>query len=144
MKLTKTSVIGMVAAILALAICMTAPRAKFAIADLAGTKWFNNEYPPSSGWDRAEITTDGIMKMYSSVVSGNPWTEKYTITESWHDRNGDLWFKNTWDEAGTGGKYFVLNKISKSGAVWEFCVSGSGYPAELSPLEGDYTIYYRE
>ena len=144
MKLTKTSVIGMAVAILALATCMSTPRAKFSIEELSGTKWFNNEYPPSSGWDRAEITTDGIMKMHSSVISGTAWTEKYTITESWHSKNGDLWFKNTWEEADTGEKYFVLSKISKSGTVWEFCSSGSGYPAELSPLEGDYTIYYRQ
>lgn len=125
--------------------CVSTPKTKFAIEDLAGTTWFNEEYAPSSGSDKATITADGMMKFYSSMIAAEPpWIEKYTITESWYDNKGDLWFKNIWEEMDTGDKFYVLSRISKSGTVWEGCWRGSDYPTELSPIEGTYFIYFRQ
>ena len=131
--------------ILMLVTCASSPKTRFSIDEVAGTKWFNEEYPPSSGTDLAEITTDGMMKFYSSLLTNEPpWIGKFTIIENWYDEKGDLWFKSTWENKDVGPIAYFLCKISKSGTVWESCWSASGYPSELSPIEGEYSIYYRK
>lgn len=85
------------------------------------------------------------MNFYSLTIPDEPpYRNKYTIAESWYDKKGDLWFKSAWVDPDTGEKWYLLAKINKSGTVWEGCWRGSGYPTELSALEGTYFIYNRQ
>lgn len=85
-----------------------------------------------------------MLKFYGSLFPNEqPYIGEFTITESWYDDEGDLWFKNTWGNKDLGGIEYFLNKISKSGTVWEGCWNGTSYPTEISPIEGECFVYYR-
>ena len=131
--------------ILTLVTCVSFPKTRFTIEELSGTQWVNNEYPESSSSHEAQITTDGKVRFYSSFFPNEQgWIGKLTITESWYDKKGDLWFKGTWKMEDTTPIDYWLSKISKSGTVWETCSSGAGYPVELNPVEYNNFIYYRQ
>jgi hypothetical protein len=143
MNITGPRALFLAAGVVALAACVSTPKERFAIEEIAGTTWINTEYKACCG--RAEITTAGMMNFYSLTMPDEPpYRNQYTITENWCDKKGDLWFKSAWVDPDTGEKWYLLSKINKSGTVWEGCWRGSGYPTELSVLEGTLFIYYRQ
>ncbi len=118
---------------------------KVTIDVIYGT-WVNSEYNETGKDAKWIINPDGTYKAYRSEKDTDPaWTGNYTVTDSWHDRKGNLWIKRTFDtvflEDWIG---YELSKYSNSGKVWEAVWQSSGYPTEISPLGGTYAIRYRQ
>jgi hypothetical protein len=75
---------------------------------------------------------------------------EFTIAETWIDEKGDLWLKDIaerkWASSAdySGPDFFELNRISKSGTVWEITARQGAYPTVMWFEGGSYSIRYRE
>jgi hypothetical protein len=88
---------------------------------------------------------DGTCELYKKDTDTEPaWIWKYTVTDSWHDRKGNLWVKSTFVTEETGFSGYILSKYSKDGTAWENVWSAADYPAEMSPIAGTHSILYRQ
>ncbi len=117
---------------------------KVTIDVIYGT-WVNSDYNEKGQF--AKLITDpaGTYEWYSKDTDTEPaWNSKYTVTDSWHDRKGNLWVKNTFVTDEIGFSAYVLSKYSKDGTTWENVWSAGDYPAEMSPIAGTHSILYRE
>jgi hypothetical protein len=76
----------------------------------------------------------------------------YEVTEKWVDAEGNVWYKEF--VTSTFGLYKSdksqeLDRIDKSGRIWEFVFTEIGqydaknYPKEINPKENNYRIYER-
>ena len=109
--------------------------------------WINEDYPGGVYYQQKIINySDGMWEEYDFITDDEEYVHygKYTMDDMWVDSNGDIWFKAQWECLLHGSKYFLLGKISNSGTVWEYVYQVSRYPTEISPIEGHYTIRYRQ
>ena len=117
---------------------------------LYGT-WINEEYE-GGGNAKLIIHADGTQKWYLDIEdTREQWTEKCSITETWNDTDGTIWYKIKVSEAGSGAivqdyeSYYTM-KISHSGKVLEFSWSSTNFPPVVEPdnLRYNYAIFYRQ
>jgi beta-lactamase regulating signal transducer with metallopeptidase domain len=106
--------------------------------------WVNTDYNLKGQFAKTIINSDGTIKRFNTETDTEPICHgKYAVKNSWHDRKGNTWIK--FDYNTTGGMAFhVLSKYSNSGTVWEWVDSEIDYPTEMSPIAGNYSIYYRK
>ena len=113
------------------------------IDDIYGT-WVNadyNEKAPRAKWIRHN---DGTLELYNKVNDNETsYTGKETMTGSWYDEEGNLWTQSI-TFFNDGSMSYLLSKYSDSGNVWELVWSEAKYPDEMSPIGGNYSIYYRQ
>ena len=104
--------------------------------DFAGVVDFMQKYVhyPDGRWETYNLITGDQRGCYG----------KHTIDVKWVDSNGDVWFKASTECLLHKEKFFVLGKISNSGTVLEQVSQRSKYPTEISPIEGLYSIHYRQ
>ena len=106
--------------------------------------WINSDYNDKGQPAKVIVNLDGTMKFFPAETDTIPWCQgTYTVTNHWHDRRGNLWIKYSYNPTGYGTKYF-LSKYSDSGKVWELVWMEARYPDEMSPIGGNYGIYYRQ
>jgi hypothetical protein len=114
--------------------------------------WVNAEYEGKTPFLSAKFVnfSDGRELDYAKITDQEPYGEgKNTIEETWIDAEGNHWYKvrGTWDYypyKGATSKGYGLIRINASGTVWEGVSAEAGYPAELSPIGGNYGIYHRQ
>jgi hypothetical protein len=108
--------------------------------------WVNSEYNETGKEAKWIINPDGTYEAYLSEKDTEPiWTGHFTITDSWHDRKGNLWVKSTFDDDDDADIIVSeLSKYSKDGTIWESVRSEGDYPTELSPIVGTHSILYRQ
>ena len=117
---------------------------KISIEETYGT-WVNSDYNEKGQWAKVINNPDGTYALYNKDTETEPaWTGKYTVTDSWHDRKGNLWVKSTFVTDETGFSGYELSKYSKDGTTWENVWSAGDYPAEMSPIAGTHSILYRQ
>jgi len=122
---------------------------KISIEDTYGT-WVNSDYNEKAQAAKVVGNPDGTDLLYSKETDSEPaWTLESTVTDYWHDEEGNLWVKYTWvDKELEGSGYqssgYTLSKYSNSGTVCENVWSYIDYPDEMSPIGGNYEIYYRQ
>jgi hypothetical protein len=124
---------------------------KISIEDIYGT-WVNSDYNENAYMGKAIEHPDGTYELFNKVTDTEPaWTRKEIITDSWYDKEGNLWISYTFEEiylytvvdlpdfSGYG-----LYKFSDSGKVRENVWAQADYPDEMSPIGGNYSIHYRQ
>ena len=116
--------------------------ARITAQDTYGT-WSNSDYNVKAPYAKIIVNPDGSIKRFQTVTDTEPKCQgTYTVNDNWYDSTGNLWIK--FDYKTTGGRTFhVLSKHSESGTVWEWVSSEIKYPTEMSPIAGNYAIYYR-
>ncbi len=64
---------------------------KITIDDIYGT-WVNLDYNYTGQYAKVVINPDGIMIGYAKETDKEAkWIGQFTITDSWHDNEGNLW-----------------------------------------------------
>jgi hypothetical protein len=127
---------------------------KISIDDIYGT-WVNADYNTKGQMAKVIAHPNGIYDYYLKTTDPEPnWIGEETITGSWYDEEGNLWIKCEmfFEEERSSYKLAVgstpysyeLYKFSDSGKVWEKVSSSQDYPDEMSPIAGNYAIYYRQ
>ena len=113
--------------------------------DTYGT-WINSDYNTETYGRAKEINhPDGTAEWYYRVTDIKPcYTPKYTIKDSWYDKEGNLWIKCTFFTIEENTTSYMIFKFSNSGKVRESVWSGAKYPDEMSPIGGNYRIHYRQ
>jgi len=113
--------------------------------------WVNAKYDGT--WftpAKIELLPDGRELDYLRISDTTPeWEAKSTDEEKWIDAEGNHWFKGygIFHDYGTNQneqKWFVLSKINASRTVLESVTSQADYPEELSPIGGQYSIWYKK
>ena len=115
--------------------------------EIYGT-WTNEKIFPQ----KVVNTADG-WKQYNYIADSVPLIEGTGTPDSkWTDSEGNIYYKG-FDTvtSGTykGNKFQELDKLSKSGTVWESVSTmvrefeASNYPAKIDPKDSSYRIYYR-
>jgi hypothetical protein len=152
MKIAALGCIICVTSLLIFSSCITTQKANLSTEDLKGT-WLNEEYNRIGDPHDAKevVAADGVVELYQKTTDTEfEYTYKISIVESWYDDNGDIWFKSEWLNVGdtadveTTILFYTLDKLSDSGTVWESCYNPARWPTELSPLEGGYSIHFRQ
>ena len=117
---------------------------KITIEDTYGT-WINSDYNEKYGRAKEIHHPDGTSEWYGKITNTEPgYTLKYTITDSWYDKEGNLWITYTWFSIEEGTSGYIIHKFSDSGKVREKVSSSQDYPDEMSPIAGNYSILYRQ
>ena len=81
--------------VLFLAVSLSFGEDKISIDDIYGT-WVNPDYNEKGQYAKIINNPDGTYEWYSKDTDTEPaWTGQHTITDSWHDRKGNLWVKST-------------------------------------------------
>jgi hypothetical protein len=136
--------------VLLLVVSLSFAEDKITIEDTYGT-WVNSDYNFGMADAVIILNPDGTASGYGEETDTEPastWIR--TIEESWNDSEGNLWIKCISSSGETTGQKcldqvgYELNKFSNSGLVWECVWMVSGYPKEMSPVAGNYGIYYRQ
>lgn len=133
-----------------LAGCATSKYVPKANEELYGT-WVNENSLPQrivqvpDGWEQYLYTDDSQPFARASAV----------IVSKWTDAEGNIWYKSFGTiTAGLypGEKFTELDKLSKSGTVWEFVWTMPTndrelitlvYPTKIDPKSPEYGIYHR-
>jgi hypothetical protein len=122
---------------------------KISLDDIYGT-WVNSDYNEKAQSAKIVSNPDGTELLYSKETDTEPaWTSESTITDYWYDEEGNLWVKYSWvnkelEASGYTSSGYSLSKYSDSGTVCESVWSQVDYPDEISPIGGNYEIYYRQ
>ena len=118
---------------------------KITIEDTYGA-WINSDYNTEKYGRAKEINhPDGTSEWYYRVTDIEPcYTLKYSITDSWYDKEGNFWIKCIFYTIEENSTSYMIFKFSDSGKVRESVWSGVKYPDEMSPIGGNYSIYYRQ
>ena len=132
--------------------CATGKKASVTDKDiykiLRGT-WINKDYdepPGSEPSAKIILKNDGVYEEYTDSSSTSPvfFGEIIAIDEKWIDSEGNIWFKSMIEYLGHKIWYYRLDKIHRSGKVWEFNILTYEYPKEINPNHSRYRIYYRQ
>jgi hypothetical protein len=93
-------------------------------------------------------TSDG-WKMYVNISDSVPWdVGTGGIDSKWTDSEGNIWYKSFGIDQ-NGDKHQELDKLSKSGTVWESVFrevdqfDPKYYPTKIDPMDPNYGIYLR-
>ncbi len=136
--------------------------------------WTQSRYMPKENeeiygtWTNEEYPTDDIFHPQKVVMAADRYEaylgisdpvpsekSKVTIESKWTDSKGNLWYKTfATITAGIykGNRWQAINKLSKSGTVWERQLnpifmedfSPDKYPTAIDPKDaGSYRILYR-
>jgi len=106
--------------------------------------WVNPDYSRDMG-RKIVVHPDGIISIYGLVelsLDTPHREERYTIDEAWANRDRNIWFKTT--HTMPEGTTYQINKINKSGTVWEYHFSFSDLPDEINSDAPKYRIRYRQ
>ena len=114
--------------------------------EIYGT-WTNKKIFPQ----KVVNTADG-WKQYNYISDSVPLLEGIARAESkWTDSEGNIYYKGSstvTSETAKGSKWQELDKLSKSGTVWESVSTmvrefeASNYPTKIDPKDSSYRIYY--
>ena len=114
---------------------------------LAGT-WINEEYNSHPHKAKFVMYRDGTWDSYNKTSdTGINESGHYIITEKWIDSEGNTWYKaHIWWGSIVEGKpgSYELDRVSKSGKVWEYVNLTGDYPTEMDESFIRYHIYYRQ
>jgi len=117
---------------------------KITIEDIYGT-WVNADYNEKGQMAIVVINHDGTLLGYDKETSTEYYFKNdFTITDNWHDPEGNLWIKHIWVNNEENESGYALHKLSNSGKVKETIWSQIDYPDEISPIAGTYEIHYRQ
>ncbi len=115
--------------------------------EIYGT-WTNDKATPQK-----IVSTSAGWKQYSYISDTVPLLEGTGGIESkWTDSDGNIWYKTSsaiTSETMKGDKSQELDKLSKSGTVWESVwiwvreFGPGNYPPKIDPKDANYRIYYR-
>jgi len=114
---------------------------------IAGT-WINEEYNSYPHAAKLVMYRDGTWERYLQTSDTGIYDSgHYVIVEKWTDSEGNIWYKmHIW--VGTIGEgkpsRYELDRISKSGKVWEFINLSGDYPTEMDESVFNYHIMYRQ
>jgi len=122
--------------------------------EIYGT-WVNADNRADVLHGQKAVVTADAMRIFSKASDLEPGMEvSWDITSKWTDSEGNVWYKTF----GTstvgvfkGAKWQTLDKISKSGAVWERAANvlelgnfnPAFYPRTIDPNGAYYRILYR-
>ena len=97
-------------------------------------------------------------KTYLKLTDTTPYFETAgEIVSKWTDSEGNIWYKCMSARvkgayANAAAKFTELDKLSKSGTVWESVwtmpmsdeeIKNPKYPTKIDPQDSNYGIYYR-
>jgi hypothetical protein len=120
---------------------------KISIDDIYGT-WVNPDYKFGFAEEVIILNSDGTIVGYQYKTDIAPeYTCQSNIADSWYDNEGNLWIKFDGPCVGILNPNFYtywLNKFRHDSMVWESVWSEVDYPTEMSPIGGNYVIYYRQ
>jgi len=128
--------------------CATRPFTVKPDDPLYGT-WINEEKDKEGGGAKIILFPDGRESAYPHIADVQPAYEgRYTMEESWIDRQGNRWYKRKgtfWPHAGgTATEEYELIRINREGTVMEWATAGYGYPDKVEPVNSpNYRIWYR-
>ncbi len=94
--------------------------------------------------------------MYLQLADTTPFEESTgQIAAKWTDSEGSVWYKFSYTRTKgphAGSKFTELDKLSKSGKVWEYVwtapandaeMKNPSYPTKIDPQDYLYSVYYR-
>ena len=124
--------------------------------DLYGT-WINEQYPKNDIFHPQKVVNAADRyEVYLGIAdSVSSESAKVEIDAKWTDSEGNAWYKTfATITAGIfkGNRWQAINKLSKSGTVWERQLnpiytedfSPNKYPTTIDPKDsGNYRILYR-
>ena len=123
--------------------------------ELYGT-WINKDNYGGTLRPQKEVITANGVKKYSQMADSVPFEEYTKVIDSrWKDSEGNIWYKTS--GVVTAGSYKGLiwqglDKLSKSGTVWESVFNSVGmgaktepkfYPTKIDQKDETYRIMYR-
>ena len=123
--------------------CVPPFRNKHPFNLLVGQIWINEK--AQYGAVKVIVTPDGILEEYNSMESEFALRRfKFTVTEKWIDKNGNLLFKSIAENLANGQKEYAIERIDKSGKKWETNFSSFEYPEQVNESTGGYIVFYRK
>jgi hypothetical protein len=106
--------------------------------------WVNTDYGTTDKQPNQKIINnpDGTFERYRSTLDLKATiTGTYTLTAKWTDSEGNIWYRGIWKYWEYVTEY-ELDKISKSGTVWEFVREVYDYPTKMGSDASYYFIFY--
>lgn len=122
--------------------------------ELYGT-WTNEKNSADVFHGQKVVVTAERMRIYTKVSDPAPAMEvSWEITSKWTDSEGNVWYKTLGTSIGgvyKGANWQALEKISKSGKVWERAMNlletgkfnPAFYPRTIDPNGSYYRVLYR-
>jgi len=131
--------------------CATGPAAIQPDDPLFGT-WINEEYdqPGHSYFPKSVMFPDGSELSYERIADSKPTAESQnTIEKTWIDAQGNHWYKihhvrRFYATPELIWERFTLSRVNAGGTILESSDGRYEYPKELSPLDIEYSIRYKQ
>ena len=114
--------------------------------ELYGT-WVNTTRPGSNEYKQKIVMNYwGDWETYKEATDEFFDNGTFIIVDRWTDSEGNIWYKEYIREQNYLYPIFELDKISKSGTVWEYLFGYDGSPTadNMNSKNPYYRIYYRE
>lgn len=114
--------------------------------EIYGT-WVNTTYPGSNYYQQKWVINFwGDWEMYEEVTDEFCLNGTYILVDRLTDAEGNIWYKNFFRQRMRPYPWFELDKIGKSGTVWEFVFDFKDFPTadNMNSTNPTYRIYYRE
>jgi len=109
--------------------------------------WVNPDYE-GKGWYYAGkmiIEPDGTWIDYSRITdTTHMFKGTFVINESWHDSEGNIWYKVTTTNIVHPFTNYSLRRVNNSGDILEYVWDRNKHPNEINPNHINYAIYYRQ
>ena len=103
--------------------------------------------------EKVVMLPDGTWEEYIYQSDTSPWIKGFTeLIEKWKDSAGNTWYKASATSTyglGKGMRSQELDRIDKSGRVWEFVFTWVGkydpknFPTKIDSKDTGYRIYER-
>jgi len=114
--------------------------------ELYGT-WVNTTYTGMTQYpQKIEMYDWGDWETYSKVTDTSFISGTFIIVDKWTDSEGNILYKEYVRERHGLYPEFELDRISKSGTVWEYVFGYDDFPTADNMISKNpyYRIYYRE
>jgi len=113
--------------------------------ELYGT-WVNKKYTGEQYSQKIEMYDWGYYEVYAKVTDTFFVNGTYIIVDKWTDSAGNIWYKEYIRGRNELYPIFELDKISKSGTVWEYVIGYDDFPTadNMNSKNPYYRIRYRE
>jgi hypothetical protein len=112
---------------------------------LYGT-WINTTYTGHTNAQRIDMFDWGYWEEYAKVTDTFSINGTFIIVDKWTDSEGNTWYKEYIRMRNGLYADFELDRISKSGTVWEYVFGYDDFPTadNMNSKNPYYRIYYRE
>ncbi len=109
--------------------------------------WINPDYSSKGIYYSGKMVhnPDGTCYEYSKVSdTTHQMASTFVIDESWHDSEGNIWYKVTFTNLVHPTTSYGLWKLSKTGDVIEHVWDRYKHPTEINTNHINYYIHYRQ